>query len=600
MLFKKVCKLSSIVIALVIFASVYGNILIQEVEATNNNFYCLEERSVTAIPSVVSSTSSSFTEHELDKLISKEYTRKVEATNDSVPENINLYELKGITDRTNLSKYNEFIGENRTGGVYNVRDYGAKGDGITDDTIAFVDALTAANGSTVIVPPGTYVVNSITTDGLNINMVGIGNPLLQLKASKAYNRCLYIKNANSIHLEGIAFDAERLVHGLDLDLACVWIRDSKNIEISRCTFQNASREALVFFGVTTDLNIVDCVFHNVSSHCWITGGYRKRVKFLRNYSTNGRAQGFEINPANTQISSDILIEGNTFIDIGSSACSITQATDVTIRNNRFKDTLNNYTYLVRLQKPKVSGTGYSTDRIYIEDNICENPYKIMTIDALTSDNNPHCGTVILKGNIVRCRVAFITVNDTFELITDGNNIRSSVGYELKNVKKALINSDIVDTTGTCIQITGDTDLSICRSTLGTKKIYTVLSGTPNIKIKQTIGNFRDISKGHLVYATLVTGCKNVSSSELIARYDNTTKVLTLPLAGDICRISGQIGAAEVTEIAGVNDSVVTILSTYETTYKTTGNIVTKTGDDVTVSAGKVFRVIYFNGKWYEV
>jgi hypothetical protein len=44
----------------------------------------------------------------------------------------------------------------------NVQDYGAIGDGATDNTSAFNKALTAANslgGTTVLVPPGTYLVN---------------------------------------------------------------------------------------------------------------------------------------------------------------------------------------------------------------------------------------------------------------------------------------------------------------------------------------------------------------------------------------------------------------------------------------------------------
>lgn len=46
----------------------------------------------------------------------------------------------------------------------NVRDapYNAQGDGVTDDTNAFTQALAAANslgGTTVLVPPGTYIVN---------------------------------------------------------------------------------------------------------------------------------------------------------------------------------------------------------------------------------------------------------------------------------------------------------------------------------------------------------------------------------------------------------------------------------------------------------
>jgi hypothetical protein len=47
-------------------------------------------------------------------------------------------------------------------GWLDVQDYGAVGDGTTDNTSAFNQALSAANalgGATVLVPPGTYLVN---------------------------------------------------------------------------------------------------------------------------------------------------------------------------------------------------------------------------------------------------------------------------------------------------------------------------------------------------------------------------------------------------------------------------------------------------------
>lgn len=49
-------------------------------------------------------------------------------------------------------------------GFYNVRDYGARGDGITVDSDAFnraIEAASAAGGGTVVVPPGHYICFSI-------------------------------------------------------------------------------------------------------------------------------------------------------------------------------------------------------------------------------------------------------------------------------------------------------------------------------------------------------------------------------------------------------------------------------------------------------
>jgi hypothetical protein len=57
---------------------------------------------------------------------------------------------------------NPIPGQHSGPSVVNVRDYGAKGDGTTDDTAAFVAALTAATGAALYVPRGTYIIASAT------------------------------------------------------------------------------------------------------------------------------------------------------------------------------------------------------------------------------------------------------------------------------------------------------------------------------------------------------------------------------------------------------------------------------------------------------
>ncbi|MEI4473259.1 glycosyl hydrolase family 28-related protein [Frigidibacter sp. MR17.24] len=57
-------------------------------------------------------------------------------------------------------------------GTVDVRDYGAVGDGVTDDQPAFVAANSAANGRTVLVPAGTYRLNSTITISNPVRFVG--------------------------------------------------------------------------------------------------------------------------------------------------------------------------------------------------------------------------------------------------------------------------------------------------------------------------------------------------------------------------------------------------------------------------------------------
>ncbi len=67
------------------------------------------------------------------------------------------------------------------GGTYfiDVKTYGAKGDGVTDDTTAITNAINAcpASGCTVLFPPGSYYTASgITTSKPNLVLRGTGRP----------------------------------------------------------------------------------------------------------------------------------------------------------------------------------------------------------------------------------------------------------------------------------------------------------------------------------------------------------------------------------------------------------------------------------------
>lgn len=58
--------------------------------------------------------------------------------------------------------------------VGSVKDYGAKGDGVTDDTSAFNAAIAAGLG-VVSIPPGTYKITSTITLPLNTSLIGSGS-----------------------------------------------------------------------------------------------------------------------------------------------------------------------------------------------------------------------------------------------------------------------------------------------------------------------------------------------------------------------------------------------------------------------------------------
>lgn len=65
--------------------------------------------------------------------------------------------------------------QDKLGDVFNVRDFGAKGDLSQDDRPAIQACVTAAAGRTIYVPAGQYLMNSAVSSAVPINMVGDGN-----------------------------------------------------------------------------------------------------------------------------------------------------------------------------------------------------------------------------------------------------------------------------------------------------------------------------------------------------------------------------------------------------------------------------------------
>ena len=90
--------------------------------------------------------------------------------------------------------------------VVNVLDYGAKGDGVTDDTSAIQAAINAASSSSVYnriyIPKGTYLLNSQLTISSEVLLYGEGT----LKEGSLTDATILINNTDNVGIAGLSFE----------------------------------------------------------------------------------------------------------------------------------------------------------------------------------------------------------------------------------------------------------------------------------------------------------------------------------------------------------------------------------------------------------
>lgn len=148
--------------------------------------------------------------------------------------------------------------------VKNVLDYGALGDGSTNDTVAIQAALNAAGiaGGAVFFPPGEYVCSRLSWPG-DVVLIGAGNSrdtdfsigITELKlpnssASGAYiiASSTYVDNNAFVNLGQAAFDIHfngNKANQSNDATACVISRCFR-ARFERCTFEDSSGHGLLF------------------------------------------------------------------------------------------------------------------------------------------------------------------------------------------------------------------------------------------------------------------------------------------------------------------------------------------------------------------
>lgn len=173
--------------------------------------------------------------------------------------------LTGAVARTVNDKLQESI---------SVKDFGAVGDGVTDDTAAIqaaIDAVSSAGGGILTFEPKTYIVEN--TSGLgcliaksNVTLSGAGTPTV-IKLGAAAGNCALLYSASAVSnitIDGIVFDGNS-GSITSYDTYGVLLDDVTRLTVNNCVFQNLRLDGMLLGQVTLakQVSVENSIFKNI-------------------------------------------------------------------------------------------------------------------------------------------------------------------------------------------------------------------------------------------------------------------------------------------------------------------------------------------------
>ncbi|MBF7142928.1 MULTISPECIES: putative Ig domain-containing protein [Pseudomonas] len=199
--------------------------------------------------------------------------------------------------------------------IFNVKDFGAVGDGVTDDTAAMqaaIDAASAAGGGTVFVPSGTFIVSAgeEPSDGClmlksNVHMEGEGAGLTTVKVADGSNtkitgviRSAYGEETHDFGLSNLTIDGNRDNTTGKID---GWFNgyipgkdgQDTNVTLSGVEIKDCSGYGFDPHEQTVNMLIENCVSHGNGLDGFVAD-YMIDTKYVNNVAYDNDRHGFNI------------------------------------------------------------------------------------------------------------------------------------------------------------------------------------------------------------------------------------------------------------------------------------------------------------------
>jgi polygalacturonase len=366
------------------------------------------------------------------------------------------------------------------GNIVNVKQFGAEGDGVSDDTAAIQKAINSApDGSTIHFPAGTYnVSNFLVNKRAGLSFVGEGRHSL-IKQKTGAQRIATFTGSRDIVITKLSFDANGIKsYGGVVFYAVTGVQIENNsfIDSAPKPIGRTDRYSFVF-GRSAEPNRNIKILNNVIEDLQLEVDHSQQVVIEGNTISRAvNTAGIGIFTVNhNAIAEDYLIKGNTVIDPPGAGISvgIDPASNngcvfrrITIVNNRVIRTKRRG-YGIRIGTPnsRIITTGNVFEDIVIKDNL-------IRVAATASSPNP----MIITNTSTRAGILFdrlIVAGNMLEnddptnkgyiidlrriqnsRVTD-NTVKGAVyGISLTRILSNEVHNNIVEASETAYQIEG--------------------------------------------------------------------------------------------------------------------------------------------------
>lgn len=318
----------------------------------------------------------------------------------------------GSCHELNNSLYAELIVENNQ---INVKQFGAYGDGIHDDTNAIQNACNYIEN--VFMPEGTYIVSTFSLNNIKTNIFGINKDRTIIKFLDNQTSHIINSASTNVNLKNISINADsKTGHMFKGNV------ESAHYNIENCSF-TGSPNANQSYAISINYADMVSIFNSSFTDLGGTGigiAYSKNVYVKKNYFNNlfNTSSHREANPMYIAKCSKIIITENICKNFEDSGlyCDSGYSHYVNISNNIIencgKEAIKNQTMA---QRTVISGNIINNARAQgIAIGGCG-------IDTIISNNIIH--NACIDGDARGGRAAAIRLNPSHNTIIEGNEIR---------------------------------------------------------------------------------------------------------------------------------------------------------------------------------